>query len=73
MPRSQDREEKTGNIAEEVMTSPPITADENTPLIELTQIIAEKRISRVIVVDNEMHPVGVVSQIDIVKSQGVGR
>ena len=73
LPRSQDREEKTGNTAEEVMTSPPIIAEENTPLTELTQIIAEKRISRVIIVDPERHPVGVVAQIDIVKSQGLGR
>ncbi len=73
LPRSQGREEKTGSTAEEVMTSPPITADENTPLTELTQIIAEKRISRVIIVDSAMHPVGVVAQIDIVKSQGIGQ
>ncbi len=73
MPRSREREEKAGNVAGEVMTSPPITAYEDTPLTELTQIIAEERISRVIIIDKEMHPVGIVSQIDIVKSQGSGR
>lgn len=70
MPRRGGREDRAGSIAEEIMTSPPITALENTPVAVLTQIIAEERISRVVIVDKEMHPLGVVSQIDIVKHHG---
>jgi molybdopterin-containing oxidoreductase family membrane subunit len=69
IPGSKGSGEKTGDVAAEVMTSPAITAFANTPLMELTELIAERRIKRVIIVDSEKHPIGVVSQIDIVKSQ----
>ncbi len=57
-----------GGRASEIMTAPPITTREDTPLRELSQILLEKKIKRVIVVDPESHPVGVVSRIDIVKA-----
>ncbi len=72
MPPSREREEKTGSVAAEIMTSPPITAHGNTPLTELSQVMAEEKISRVVIVDKEMHPLGIVSQIDIVKYHGAG-
>jgi molybdopterin-containing oxidoreductase family membrane subunit len=69
IPGNKESGEKSGDVAAEVMTSPAITALASTPLMELTELIAERRIKRVIIVDSEEHPIGVVSQIDIVKSQ----
>ncbi|MCK5308216.1 MAG: CBS domain-containing protein, partial [Zetaproteobacteria bacterium] len=69
IPGNKGAGEKSGDVAAEVMTSPAITALVNTPLMELTELIAERRIKRVIIVDSEEHPIGVVSQIDIIKSQ----
>ena len=60
---------KSGNTAADIMTSPAITAVENTPLEELVHIITNKRIKRVIVVDHSDQPLGIVSKIDIVKAQ----
>ena len=70
LPRDRDRENKTGETAAEVMSAPAITAHETASLEELTRIIAAKRISRIIIVDHDQHPRGVVSQIDIVRAQG---
>jgi molybdopterin-containing oxidoreductase family membrane subunit len=69
MPGRRRKEKKTGDTAAEVMTSPAITTLSSTPLMELTEIVTERRIKRVIIVDNEGHLVGIVTQIDIVKSQ----
>lgn len=60
--------ERAGNTASDIMTSPPVTAREHTPLKELTQIITEKKIKRIIIVDGEGKPSGVVSRIDIVRA-----
>jgi molybdopterin-containing oxidoreductase family membrane subunit len=60
--------EKAGNTAYDIMTSPPVTAGENTPLRELTQLITERKIKRIIIVDSEGRPAGIVSRIDIVKA-----
>ncbi len=57
-----------GATASEIMTAPAITAREDTPLRELSQILLEKKIKRLIVVDQDQHPVGVVSRFDIVKA-----
>jgi molybdopterin-containing oxidoreductase family membrane subunit len=59
---------RAGNTAMEIMTSPPITAREFTPLKELVQIVTERKIKRIIIVDDYGHALGVVSTIDIVKA-----
>ncbi len=59
--------EKTGGTASDIMTSPAITALEETPLRELVQIISDKKIKRVIIVDKEGHPKGIVSRMDLVR------
>ncbi len=69
LPGRRRKEKRTGDTAAEVMTSPAITSLANTPLMELTEIVAERRIKRVIIVDSEDHLLGIVTQIDIVKSQ----
>ena len=68
LPRRRRREKRTGDIAAEVMTSPAITALANTPLMELTEIVTERRIKRVIIVDSDDRLMGIVTQIDIVRS-----
>ncbi|GAB4340716.1 MAG: hypothetical protein Kow0089_14570 [Desulfobulbaceae bacterium] len=69
LPGSGVRAKKTGDTAAEVMTSPAVTATENTPLRELTEIIAERRIKRVVIVDGDQRLRGIVSQIDIVRNR----
>jgi Ni/Fe-hydrogenase subunit HybB-like protein/CBS domain-containing protein len=66
MPPSRQRE-KTGGTALEIMTSPAITAQEETPVRELVRIISDNKIKRVIIVDKEGHPKGIVSRMDIVR------
>ncbi|MEE9524457.1 MAG: CBS domain-containing protein, partial [Thermodesulfovibrionales bacterium] len=68
LPEAHEREAKPGGIASEIMTVPVITAREETPLRELIQSTIEKKIKRIIIADDEGHPVGVVSRIDIVKA-----
>jgi CBS domain-containing protein len=58
---------KTGGTASEIMTSPAITALEETPVRELVRIISDKKIKRVIIVDKEGHLKGIVSKMDIVR------
>jgi CBS domain-containing protein len=68
LPDSAERTESTGGAAADIMTSPAIVAFEETPLKELIQTITEKKIKRIIVVDKDGHPAGIVSRIDIVKA-----
>lgn len=57
-----------GGTAADIMSSPAITARDDAPLRELSQELLERKIKRLIIVDAEQHPVGVVSRIDIVKT-----
>ncbi|GAB4389332.1 MAG: hypothetical protein Kow0025_14050 [Thermodesulfovibrionales bacterium] len=59
---------RPGNTAAEIMTSPAITEAETAPLRRLIQTITEKKIKRIIIVDAEGRPAGVVSRIDIVRA-----
>jgi molybdopterin-containing oxidoreductase family membrane subunit len=68
LPRNLRASDRAGSTAGEIMTSPPLTAREETPLKELVQIITERKIKRIVVVDKDARPVGVVSRIDIVKA-----
>jgi CBS-domain-containing membrane protein len=68
LPETHEMEGVPGITASEIMTSPPITAREETPLIELIEMTTEKKIKRIFIVDQEGHPVGVVSKIDLVKA-----
>ncbi|MFN3479008.1 MAG: CBS domain-containing protein, partial [Thermodesulfovibrionales bacterium] len=59
---------KAGEKASDIMTSPAITAFEDTPLNELVQTITERKIKRIIIVDREGRLRGIVSRIDIVRA-----
>jgi len=63
----EERREKLGDTAKDLMTSPAITAFEDTPLKELNKTITYKKIKRIIILDKEGHPVGIVSRADILK------
>jgi len=57
-----------GGMVADIMSSPAITAGEDAPLRELSQDLLEKKIKRIIIIDEDRHPVGVVSRIDIVRT-----
>lgn len=47
---------------------PPIVASKEVSIKEVVNIMVEKKISMVVIVDENMNPVGVVTERDIVKS-----
>jgi len=49
------------------MSPDPVSVTTNTPLPVVAQLMAEKQVHRVIVVDKENHPVGLVSSTDILR------
>ncbi|HEY5674400.1 MAG TPA: NrfD/PsrC family molybdoenzyme membrane anchor subunit [Malonomonas sp.] len=57
-----------GEKVSEIMTCPAITTQEDASLRELSELLLDKKIKRVIVVNPENHPVGLVSRIDLVKA-----
>jgi CBS domain-containing protein len=54
--------------AEDIMTSPPITVTEDTTLLDVANILKEKKINRVPVVDQNSYLIGIVSRGDIVEA-----
>jgi CBS domain-containing protein len=54
--------------AREIMTSPAVTVDEETPVAEIARIFREKNINRVPVTDQSGRLVGIVSRADLVGS-----
>ena len=54
--------------AEDIMTAPSISVNEDTTLLEITNIFTEKKINRVPVVDLNNHLIGIVSREDIVEA-----
>jgi CBS-domain-containing membrane protein len=61
---------KTGDHVREVMSFPPITAKAGDDVSEVAQILDEKRIKRLPVVDDEGRLVGIISRADIVRAIG---
>ncbi|MCP4352063.1 MAG: CBS domain-containing protein [Desulfobacterales bacterium] len=55
--------------AEDIMTSPAITVNENTSVFEIMNIFTEKKINRVPVLSQEMKLAGIVSRADILRTQ----
>ena len=53
--------------AREVMSTPPITTREESPLCELTDLLARSSINRLPVVDDTQRLVGIVTRADIVR------
>lgn len=67
-----ERTHKAGNTARDIMTSPAITAHEEDSIREIIDTITKKKIKRIVIIDNDGHPVGIVSKIDIVKALELG-
>jgi CBS domain-containing protein len=57
--------------AEDIMSSPAITVNEETTLLDITGIFNERKINRVPVVDSEGHLIGIVSRNDIVEARSL--
>ncbi len=64
---------KTGNKVGDVMSFPPITAKADDDIGEVANILDERRIKRLPVVDGEGKLVGVIARADIVRAIGKGR
>lgn len=54
--------------AEDIMSTQPITVDEDTTLIEITSIFSERKINRVPVIDKKSKLIGIVSREDVVEA-----
>ena len=54
--------------AEDIMTSPAVTVEEDTPISEIAGIFTTKNINRVPIVDSKDKLIGIVSRADIVQS-----
>jgi CBS domain-containing protein len=54
--------------AEDIMTSPAVTVEESTAVIEIANIFTEKNINRVPVTDRNGGLIGIVSRADIVRA-----
>ena len=52
----------------DIMSSPAIYAYENTPISEIAEIIINKQINRIPIVNEILEVVGIVSRHDIVRS-----
>lgn len=50
----------------EVMSVPPVTIDASDLLIEAARIMNSRRLHRLVVVDGDAHPTGVLSAMDFV-------
>ena len=61
---------KTGSRVEDVMSFPPITAKADDDIGEVANILDERRIKRLPVVDDEGKLVGVIARADIVRAIG---
>jgi CBS domain-containing membrane protein len=59
---------KVGNRVEDVMSFPPITSMADDDIAEVANILDEKRIKRLPVVDAEGKLIGIISRADIVKT-----
>jgi CBS domain-containing protein len=61
-------ERKMGDIVGDIMTSPVLTTSPQTNIAEVVRIMDEKKIRRLLVVDEEKKLVGIISRADILKA-----
>lgn len=59
------REKAAGNVASELMTSPPITVTTGTSLAEAALLMQERKVRRLVVVDDGGRIEGIVSRSDL--------
>lgn len=63
-------EHKKGEIVDDIMTSPAITAKSDDNLRDVAKTFDEKRIERLPVVDDQNKLIGVISRADIIRALG---
>lgn len=61
-------ERKSGDIVGDIMASPVITIKPDANIAEAAQIMDEKRIRRLVVVDDKNKLIGIISRADILKA-----
>jgi CBS domain-containing membrane protein len=55
-------------VARDIMTSPPVTVTPETPILEVADILTQKKVNRAPVVDADGRLIGIVSRADVLKS-----
>ena len=55
-------------LVDDIMSSPPLVASRETPVAELSEMLARHSINRLPICDDEGRPVGVVTRTDLVGS-----
>ncbi len=61
-------ERRTGDIVADIMTSSPATISPDANIAEVAQIMDEKKVRRLPVVDDRKKLVGIISRADILKA-----
>jgi CBS domain-containing protein len=52
---------------EDFMTEDAVTVTPNTPVPQIARMMHEKRIHRVVVVDSEKYPLGIITSLDLLR------
>ncbi|MBI4962096.1 MAG: CBS domain-containing protein [Desulfomonile tiedjei] len=55
-------------FARDIMTSPAVTVPSETPILEVSALLSEKKVNRVPVVDADGIMIGIVSRADVLRS-----
>lgn len=66
------RRRYTGLRVADLMTSPPITVDVTTPVVDAARLMRDEKVHRVVVVDDADRPLGVLSSMDFVSLYAEG-
>jgi CBS domain-containing protein len=61
-------ERRTGDVVADIMSSSPVIITANTNIAEVAQLMDEKKIRRLPVVDDKKKLVGIISRADILKA-----
>jgi CBS domain-containing protein len=70
--RSRDRENAAGVTPTELMTSPPVTIGPDEPMQHAAFLMYDRAVSRLPVVDQAGHLLGIISQVDVLGGPGGG-
>jgi CBS domain-containing protein len=64
--RALIRHASSGIRVGEIMSRPPVTVLLTTPLLDAARLMIDERVHRVVVIDQQQHPLGVLSAMDFV-------
>src|SRR5258708_2462215 len=71
-PRARTQCGETAMRAVDIMTTSVVTVDPDMPIKLVAKLLAERRISGVPVVDDELHVVGMISEGDLLRRAEIG-